>query len=196
MSASDAPAVRRPRPPLIAALRVLLPALAFATLIAVVGSGILSTRRGAETRAEVTRPIELIGPRLTGEDNKNRPFVITAATAEREAGVDRIRLHAPVLVRNPGSPDQMQVLAKSGIYDEAAGRLELIGDVRFTSRSGTSTTPSAVYDAKSGEVLGQAAVQAAGASGQEVRAGSFAVKDKGQSVVYKGGVHTRINPKN
>jgi lipopolysaccharide export system protein LptC len=196
MSTSEVPVVRRPRPPLIATLRVVLPGVAIATLLAIIGSAVLSAWRGAESRAEVTRPIELIGPRLSGEDGKNRPFVITSVTAEREPGAaNRIRLHSPVLVRDPGSADQMKVTANSGVYDETAGRLELSGDVRFTSPSGTSTTQAATYDAKTGEVLGSAAVQAAGSSGQQLRAGSFAVKDKGDSVVYKGGVHTRLTPK-
>jgi lipopolysaccharide export system protein LptC len=196
MSTSEVPVVRRPRPPLIATLRILLPAVAVATLLAVIGAAILSAWRGAENRAEVTRPIELIGPQLSGEDSKNRPFVITSATAERELGVaNRIRLHDPVLVRDPGAADQMKVTAKSGVYDETAGRLDLSGDVKFTSPNGTSTTQAATYDARTGEVLGAAAVQAAGAAGQQLQAGSFAVKDKGDSVVYKGGVHTRLNTK-
>lgn len=194
MSASEVPVVRRPRPPLIAILRVLLPGVAAATLVAVIGAASMSAWRGAESQAEVTRPIELIGPRLTGEDSKKRPFVITAATAERMAD-GRIRLHDPVLVRDPGQTDQMQVTAKTGAYDEAAGKLELTGDVKLAGRNNDSTTQSAVYDAKTGEVLGSSAVQASGSAGQQLQAGSFAVENQGASVVYKGGVHTRLNPK-
>jgi len=196
MSASEAPILRRPRPPLIAALRLLLPALAIVTFLAVIASAIVSARRGAESQTEVSRPIELIGPRLSGQDGKKRLFVITAGVAERETGAaNRIRLHDPVLVRDPGGADQMQVTARSGIYDEVGGRLELSGDVRFTSPNGTSTTQAATYDARTGEVLGAEAVHAAGMAGQQLQAGSFAVKDKGASVVYKGGVHTRLNTK-
>lgn len=196
MTASEAPpAVRRSRPPLIATLRILLPAIAAGTFIAVIATSIASAYRTAETRAATTRPIELIGPRLSGEDSKNRPFVITARTAEREDGIaGRIRMRNPVLIRDPGGGDQMKVTANGGIYDEAAGRLELAGDVTFVNPNGTSTTPSAVYDAKTGEILGASAVQAAGGAGQ-VQAGSFAVTNKGDSVVYKGGVHTRLTPK-
>jgi lipopolysaccharide export system protein LptC len=194
MSASEVPIVRRPRPPLIATLRVLLPGVAAATLLAVIAAASFSAWRGAENQTEVARPIELIGPRLTGEDSKNRPFVITATTAERMAD-NRIRLQSPKLVRSSGQPDQMQVTANSGTYDEAAGRLELTGDVKLASRDNASTTQSAVYDAKTGEVLGGSAVQASGKPGQQLQAGSFAVKNQGESVVYKGGVHTRITPK-
>jgi len=197
-TASELPPIvrrRRKRPPLIATLRILLPAVAVVTLGAVIASAVASAYHAAEVKTAASRPIELIGPRLTGEDSKNRPFVITATTAERlDGAANRIRLNKPVLVRDPGGVEQMQVTAQSGIYDETAGRLELAGGVKLTNRSGSSTTPSAVYDAKTGEVLGAHAVQAAGGSGQ-VQAGSFAVTDKGKSVTYKGGVHTRLVPK-
>jgi lipopolysaccharide export system protein LptC len=196
MSASEVPVPRHARPPLIVALRVLLPAVAVLTLIAVIWAAVATAYHAAKSRSGATRPIELIGPRLTGKDTKNRAFVITAVTAEREneLATSRIRLHSPVLVRDPGGPDQMQVTAKNGVYDETAGRLDLVGDVKLVSKSGSSTTPSATYDAKTGEVLGANAVQAASGASQ-VQAGSFAVTDKGNSVVYKGGVHTRIVPK-
>lgn len=196
MTASEVPIPRRSRPPLIAALRVLLPAVAIVTLLAVIGAAVANAYHAAEIRPAATRPIELIGPRLTGNDSKNRRFVITAVTAERETRIatSRIRLHNPVLVRDPGGADQMQVTAQNGVYDETAGRLELVGDVKLTRKDGSSTTPSATYDAKTGEVLGANAVEAAGGSAQ-VRAGSFAVTNKGNSVIYKGGVHTRLVPK-
>lgn len=195
MTASEAPVVRRPKASLIATLRILLPVIALATLVAVIASAFGSAYHAAASRSAASRPIELIAPQLTGQDSKNRPFVITAVTAEREDGTaNRIRLQNPVLVRDQGGADQMRVTAAHGIYDEAAGRLQLTGDVKFASANGDFTSPSAVYDAKTGEVLGTNAVQAAGATGQ-MQAGSFAVKDKGKSVIYKGGVHTRLTPK-
>jgi lipopolysaccharide export system protein LptC len=193
MTASEVP-LRRPRPPLIAALRILLPTFAVAVLLAVIVAAAASGLRNVAGAAATTRPIELVGPRLTGEDNRRRPFVITAASAEREDGGGRIRLKAPVLVRNQGAADQMRVTAASGVYDEAAGRLELAGDVRLAGPNGAFATPSAVYDAKSGEVLGAGGVNAASGSNQ-LQAGSFSVKDKGRSMIYKGGVHTRLNVK-
>jgi lipopolysaccharide export system protein LptC len=172
-----------------------MPAIAGLVALAVLVSAVTSAVRNAETRSAATRPIELISPRLVGEDNKQRAFVITAATAERENdGSARIRLNNPILLRDQGGADQMRVTAARGVYDEAAGKLDLAGDVRLVAPNGVFATPSAVYDAKTGELVGTGAVQAAGATG-EMKAGSFAVKDKGKSVVYKGGVHTRLNVK-
>jgi len=195
MTASEVPIVRRrPRPPLIAALRLLMPAVAVVVLLAVIVAAALSGLRNVAGSAATTRPIELVGPRLIGEDNKKRPFVITATSAERQDSAGRIGLVSPVLVRDQGGSDQMQVTAAKGVYDETAGRLELTGDVRMTGPSGAFATPSAVYDAKTGEVLGAGGVNAASGANQ-LQAGSVSVKDKGKSVVYKGGVHTRLNVK-
>lgn len=190
---SDAPAAPARRPQLIPVLRILLPALAGAVFLAVILSAISGMFRAAERRAAATQPIELVAPRMIGEDNKKRPFVLTATTAEREGETSRIRLVNPVLVRSPGAREETRVTAKGGIYDQGAGKLELSGDVRLTGPSGDFDTTAAVYDARTGEVVGRG-VQADARSG-EMRAGSFSVKDKGDSVVYKGGVRTRINPK-
>ncbi|CAN7216515.1 LPS export ABC transporter periplasmic protein LptC [Phenylobacterium sp. LjRoot225] len=194
MTASEVPAVRRPRPPLIAILRILLPAVAGAVLLAVIVAVASSGLRNIAGAASTTRPIELVGPRLIGADSKQRPFVITATSAEREDGSGRIRLNSPVLMRDQGGADEMRVTAAKGVYDETAGRLELTGDVRLAGPSGAFATPSAVYDAKSGEVLGAGGVKAASGANQ-LQAGSVSVKDKGKSVIYKGGVHTRLNVK-
>jgi len=191
----DVPAspARRRRPPLIPVLRIGLPALAAAVFLAVIVSAISGMFRAAERRSAATQPIELVSPRMIGEDNKQRAFVLTAQAAEREGETGRIRLINPVLVRSPGGADETRVTAKGGLYDQAGGKLELNGDVKLSGPSGNFDTPSAIYDAKTGEVLGRG-VEAASRSGK-MKAGSFAVKDKGDSVVYKGGVHTRINPK-
>lgn len=194
MSATEAPAVRRPRPSLIATLRIVLPVIAGLVLLAVLASAVSGAFNNARVRAAATKPIEMIAPRLTGEDSKRRPFVINAATAQREDGTNRIRLINPVLVRDQDGADQMRVTAKSGLYDETAGLLELTGDVRMTGRAGEFTSPAATYNSKTGDIVGKGSVQASGAAG-ELKAGSFQVQDQGDSVTYKGGVHTRLNVK-
>lgn len=194
MPAAQAAPDRRPRPALIPVLRILLPAVAATVLLAVVVSAVSGMFRAMERRAAATQPIELVAPRMIGEDSKKRPFVLTADSAERVGATTRIRLINPVLVRSPGEAEETRVTAKGGVYDQAAGKLELTGDVKLTGPAGDFATPTAVYDAKTGEVVGRGQVRAARREGQ-MQAGSFTVKDKGDSVVYKGGVRTRINPK-
>jgi lipopolysaccharide export system protein LptC len=194
MSATEAPAVRRNRPSLIATLRIVLPVIAGLVLLAVLASAVTGAFNNARVRAAATKPIEMIAPQLVGEDSKQRPFVISATTAQREDGTNRIRLNAPVLIRDQGGDDQMRVTAKTGLYDETAGLLELTGDVRMTGRAGEFNSPAATYDSKTGDIVGKGSVQASGAAGQ-LQAGSFQVQDQGDSVTYKGRVHTRLNVK-
>lgn len=196
MSATEASAAHRPRPSLIATLRIVLPVIAGLVLLAVVASTVTGLFNDARIRAAATKPIEMIAPRLIGEDSKQRPFVITAATAQREDGTNtnRIRLNSPVLVRDEGGPDQMRVSAKQGVYDESASKLELAGDVHMTTQTGEFTSPTAIYDSKTGEIIGRGDIEGAGSAGQ-LKAGSVELKDKGDTVTYKGGVHTRLNVK-
>jgi len=96
MTLTEAPVVRpvRPRPLPIVVLRILLPTFAAVVALAVVVTATFSSLHGAAGPAPATRPIELVGPRMIGEDSKKRPFVITATTAEREEGSNRIRLNS------------------------------------------------------------------------------------------------------
>ena len=201
MSVAEAPPAARParpvrpRPPLIAALRLLLPALAVGLTLLVIGWAVVGALLGAGRETSAVAPMAITSPRLVGQDDKQRPYAITAVSATRDASMSaRIHLDHPVLVRDQGGADNLHVTAAKGVYDEAAGRLELTGGVQITGSRGEFTAPTAVYDTKTGTVLGQAGVQGAGDLGQ-MRAGSFTVKDKGKSVIYQGGVHTRINPK-
>jgi lipopolysaccharide export system protein LptC len=194
MSAAETPVRRiRPRSRSVATLRIALPAVAAAVLLAVIGFAILGAVQAAHHEAASRAPVELVAPRLSGVDDQHRPFVITAKRAMRDgADLQRIRLEAPHLDRGGDQP--MQATAVSGVYDQAAGRLELAGGVQLSGAQGAFTTPTAVYDTKAGELVGTGGVRASGSVGQ-LSAGSFTATDKGKSVIYKGGVHTRLNPK-
>ena len=195
MTASEVP-IRppRPRPAVISTLRVALPAVAGATLSAVFVFLVVGALRAGQTAPPSQRPIELVAPRLSGVDDQQRPYVITARTAMRET-VDsqRVDLDQPVLVRGTGG-DETRATAAKGVFDQKTHRLMLSGGVQVHGPQGDFTTPTAVYDTQAGEVVGSGGVAAQGAAGA-LRAGSFTAKDHGQAMVYRGGVHGRINPR-
>jgi lipopolysaccharide export system protein LptC len=181
----------RPRSSLVVVLRIALPAIAIGLTLLVLGWTIASALRGA--REVAAPPLAMTSSRLVGQDEKKRPFVITAARAVREPNMtQRIDLERPTLARDEGGPDALHVSADRGVYDEQAGRLSLAGDVRISGANGHFVTPAAVYDTKTGNVVGSGAVRGAGDAG-ELQAGAFSARDKGQSVTYKGGVHARMN---
>jgi lipopolysaccharide export system protein LptC len=183
----------RPRPLPIRALRIALPAVAVSLALLVIGWSASGLFRRAPHDAS-TAQIELTSPRLMGEDSRQRPYVITAAKAVRDsASAQRVKLDHLVLVRSPGTPDELRVAAPVGLYDEASGRLQLSGGVDIVQARGHVTTPATVYDTKAGTLLG-GEVQAEGDLGR-FHAGSVSTKDNGRTVVYRGGVHARINPR-
>jgi lipopolysaccharide export system protein LptC len=199
MSAPDAVHdLRAPHPRaghrlLIVRLRLGLLVFAAALLLLVIGWTVSSAVQGPREMA--APPLVVTSPRLMGQDSRNRPFVISAASAARETGLSqKIGLDRPVLTRDEGGPDALHVSAARGVYDEAAGRLHLSGGVQIDGASGHFTTASTVYDTRTGSLIGAGAVKAQGDMGQ-LQAKEFSVSEKGRSVIYKGGVHARINPR-
>ena len=55
-------------------------------------------------------------------------------------------------------------------------------------------TAASVFDAKTGEVVGSGPIQGAGGLG-EISAESYGVYGKGDRMVFKGGVRTRLEQK-
>ncbi|PTS88449.1 MULTISPECIES: LPS export ABC transporter periplasmic protein LptC [unclassified Caulobacter] len=178
-------------------LRLALPALAASVLVAIIAQ----TALGAFNTEAVETPLDRNGlrmdnPRFTGLMKDGRTFLITATGAVRDTvDPNRVALDAPHLTRGYGSPEPTQVVSRQGVYDEAKGLLQLTGDVRVNSGNGYDfSTQQALIDTRTGDVVGQEGINGASASGNKVQADSYAVSDKGDRVVFKGRVKTRLNP--
>lgn len=189
-----AASVRRSRA--VARLRVALPALMALLLLAVIGSVFVSSRSNQPSRPAATKaPIQLTAPRLTGTDDKGRPFIITAASAVRDPDAyERVVLKEPILSVDENGPNRLRITGHDGLYDEGTRKLSVSGGVLVTSPRGTVETPASVFDTKTGEIVGTSGIRTA-VGGTTTSARSFAVTDKGGQVVYKGGVRSRINVK-
>ena len=59
---------------------------------------------------------------------------------------------------------------------------------------GAFETVESLFDTRSGELIGSGPVQGSGDLG-EITAKSYGVYDKGDRMVFKGGVHTRMDKK-
>jgi lipopolysaccharide export system protein LptC len=55
-------------------------------------------------------------------------------------------------------------------------------------------TAASVFDTETGELTGSGPIQGSGALG-EVQAKSYGVYDKGERLVFKGGVRMKMDPK-
>lgn len=141
-------------------------------------------------------PLQLDKPRFTGVLKDGRPFLITAASAERDAkDQNLVHLISPVLVRGYGRPDASQATAKTGLFREAENTLLLTDEVKITSAEGYDfDAPRALINMKTGEVSGDAGIAGSGPKGS-TQANAYSVTDKGDRVKLQGRVHTRLERK-
>lgn len=143
-------------------------------------------------RAGVTS-LTMIGPRFTGRDSNDKPFVLTADTARR-------RPQQPGLVdlTNPKLEDETTstVTAREGVYDEARQVLELSGDVVMNDASGyVFNSDKARMFVHENRVESETPLQGRGPLG-EVRADTYKVLDNGERVILNGHTWARIIPNN
>jgi lipopolysaccharide export system protein LptC len=177
-------------------LRRILPALV--GLILLVLAGYLAQAMFAAPRTrpvEASTPIQLVSPKFVGQDRKGRAFTLTARTATRDpADYDRVVLDQPVLLlrRDPGEP--IRVSARTGDFNESDHILKLEGDVRLNSGDISFATGASTFDTALGELVGDGAIQGVGSLG-EINAKSYGVYDRGDRLVFGGGVSTRLEPR-
>ncbi len=176
-------------------LRWLLPALIGAILLVLAGYLALAMLAAPRTRpVETGAPIQLVNPRFVGQDRKGRAFTLTARNATRDPGdYDRVLLDQPVLLlrRDPGEP--IRISALKGDYNESEHLLKLTGDVRLNGGDISFLTGASTFDTALGEVVGDGAIQGVGSLG-EINAKSYGVYDRGDRLVFGGGVSTRLEP--
>jgi len=177
-------------------LRLVLAVFAIGVGVAVVAQASLRSfaSNKLQTQAADT-PLVLNKPRFTGVLKDGRAFLITAQHAERDAkDQNLVRLTAPLLVRGYGAPDPTQATAKTGLYRETEHTLLLSDDVKITSAEGYAfDAPQALIDMRTGEVSGNSGIAGTAPQGN-TQANSYNVTDKGDRVVLKGRVRTRLEP--
>ncbi len=198
----EAPQIRsdferwRRRSRLIRKLRVILPATIGAILISMLGFVAQTTFLGRDAApAKGDAPIELVNPRFVGKDDKGRAFVITAASAERdESDYQRVLLKDPSLVLDAEGVSPSRVTAKTGVYSEDRRVLNLDGGVKMSGSNVDFDTASSIFNTATGELEGQGQISGVGSLG-EITAKSYGVYDKGERLVFKGGVRGRLDSK-
>ena len=186
----------RRRSRLIRTLRVVLPGIIAVIFMGLVGSVGWSTFNAQPKAARSgDEPIRLVKPRFVGRDDKGRAFVLTADSAVRDRlDQQRVMLLKPSLVLDEGGPDEMRINGADGIFHEQNGKLELSGGVKLADTKNTFSTAASLFDTKTGEVIGSGPIQGAGGLG-EINAKSYGVYDKGERMVFKGGVRARLPSK-
>lgn len=186
----------RRRSRLIAFLRWGLPAAIGVVFLGLIGAVVWNSLSAAPTAVKDTdAPIRLVNPRFVGKDDKGRSFVITAVSATRDPkDYQRVILERPALVLDEGGPDAMRIGGQSGVYHEGDRKLNLSGGVKMSSIKAAFETAASQFDTKTGELVGSGPIQGSGDMG-EINAQSYAIYGKGDRMVFKGGVHARLEKK-
>jgi len=185
----------RRRSRLIHLLRVVLPAAEAAILLGVAGQviwrSIEATKRAP---AESPTQIRMISPRFYGQSSDGRSFMITARAAVRDdKDLKKVYLEAPTLTLGIDEEQPTRVTASTGVYREDTLKLSLKGDVRLDDGGGYRfASDQALVDTMTGNITGETALTGEGPKGQ-VQSNAYSVYDKGDRIVFRGGVRTRID---
>jgi len=186
----------RRRSRLIGLLRKLLPAAVAALLLSLVGQVLWTTTAAkSDPVEEAPVAIRMLNPRFFGRDEQGRSFMIAAREATRdERDLTRVILDHPVVGLATDTPAPSRVSARSGLYTEGDRMLRLEGEVRIEDAGGYRfATEEAIVDTRAGTIIGEAAMVTEGPVGQ-VNSDSYGVYEKGDRVIFKGGVRARITP--
>jgi lipopolysaccharide export system protein LptC len=184
----------RRRSRVVRGLRVGLPALVVLLLASLAGQVIWRSLADADAKAAANVPIRLVNPKFYGRDEQGRAFVLSAITAVRdENDYQKVMLDRPtVALDQDGSGGKANLSAARGVYREDDGLLNLAGGVRLNDGSSEIVTQSSTFNTKTGQIEGKGAIKGAGNLGQ-IEAQSYGIYDKGERMVFKGGVRGRIN---
>lgn len=186
----------RQRSKVIRALRILLPlliGLILVSLAACVAYNAITARPALTASSDA--PIKLVNPRFVGRDDHGRAFVLTAVTATRDTkDYQKVYLDKPALVLDDQGPDPLRITAAHGVYHEGNRKLEVSGGVRLAGAREAFETATSLFDTRTGELVGSGPIHGSGSLG-EISAKSYGVYEKGDRMVFTGGVHARMTSK-
>jgi lipopolysaccharide export system protein LptC len=176
---------------LVKVLRVVLPLMMVAVIATLAGLVIShAVRRHGARHQDANTPIRMTNPHFFGRDNQGRAFTIGARQAERDPNsLQVVLLQDPSLTLGAGAPDARSLTADSGVYHEDTRILLLRGHVKASNAANSHfATNEAIVNTRTGQVAGPAALATQTPQGA-VKSKSFDVYDKGDRVIFKGGVH-------
>lgn len=186
----------RRRSRVIRVLRILLPAMIAGMLLGLAGSVLvnaLSAQPAVSGPADA--PIRLVNPRFVGRDDRGRAFVLTALTATRDQkDYQKVYLDKPALVLDEEGADPLRITGGAGVYHEGTRKLEVSGGVKLSGARAAFETAASLFDTRTGELVGSGPIHGSGSLG-DISAKSYGVYDKGDRMVFTGGVHSVLNSK-
>jgi len=175
-------------------LRLALPLVMLGVLIVLAALVVQhAMKRQAAAHQDASTPIRMTNPHFFGRDNQGRAFTLGAQQAERdERTLQVVLLRFPSLTLDVGGVHPSTLTADSGVYHENTRMLLLRGHVHGANAANERfATDQAVVNTKTGAVVGPKSMAAQTNQGS-VQSNSYDVFNKGETVVFKGGVHARL----
>ncbi len=195
----------------VSMMKVILPALAAITLVAVFVT-LQTYNQAAKDWANNTptfpyleSDIHMLEPKLTSRDRQGRPFEVTATTAVRQSeNADILDLDEIVgklypnsdktEVTQPGQDKTVILTSDRGTYNKKLEKLLLNGNVIVTQADDFKVkTEQAIVDLESNEAYGTVRTHVE-LSWADVESNSFRVMDDAKRIKFHGKVRTVVYP--
>ena len=186
----------------IGLLRYLLPAIALCLIALVVlwpqligGAGGLIAPIFANAEIDGADVMLMHNPRYVGRTRDAEPYELTAASAyvdpEKPSLIHLEQLAAEL---TPASRRDLRLVALTGLYNRAADKLDLDGDIALTTSDGYRVeTQRARINLQAGRVVGNQPVEGWGPTGT-LSADRFEIRDGGQLLRFEGRVKVTLPP--
>jgi lipopolysaccharide export system protein LptC len=186
----------------IGLLRYLLPAIALCLIALVVlwpqligGAGGLIAPIFANAEIDGADVMLMHSPRYVGRTRDAEPYELTAASAYVDPKKPSlIHLEQLAAELTPASKRDLRLVALTGLYNRAADKLDLDGDIALTTSDGYRfETQSARINLEAGRVVGRQPVEGWGPAGT-LSADRFEIHDSGQLLRFEGRVKVTLPP--
>jgi lipopolysaccharide export system protein LptC len=180
---------------LVRVLRLVLPMIMLGVVVLlVVLVGVHAVRRHASGHKDASTPIRMLNPHFYGRDNQGRAYILGAQQAARdERSFQQVLLWYPTITQDVNGQHPSTLTADTGLYHEDTRILLLKGHVKANdAKASHFASDEAVVDTRTGTVKGPDALSSTSSMG-DLQSKSFDVFDKGDRMVFKGGVHARLN---
>ena len=178
-------------------LRRTLPVAALVALVSVVGQVVWRSLQASATSAPMVAEstVRMVNPQFTGSGRDGSKYLLTAQSGVRDPKDSaRILLERPTVSVTQAGGGETHTISDRGVFREDNQSLSLDGDVKVEEAGGFHfIANNAVIDTSTGKVVG-GNVQGQGPTGA-VQSGSYSVTDKGERMVFKGGVRSQLKPR-
>ena len=136
----------------------------------------------------------MVSPHFFGRDRQGRAFEVSATEAARsDANMQEVLLEDVSVTLDVNGAHPSRMTAEHGAYREDTRILRLRGNVRVDDgRASSIATNEAVVDTRAGTVVGDQRVASQTTAG-DIQAGEYQVQDRGDRVIFRGGVRARVN---